>query len=67
MECVWSVYSGGSGGGCNPPFQTHNISLVTIKNYCKVKMAEIHNTTAALQAKKWQGSITTLCSVVRMI
>ena len=30
-----------------------------IKNYCKIKMAEIRNTTAAVRANKRQGSIMT--------
>ena len=32
---------------------------ITNKNYCKVKMAEIRNTTAAVRANKRQGSIMT--------
>ena len=46
---------GGGGGGA--PFQF--IIISNNKNYCKVKMAEIRNTTAAVRANKRQGSIMT--------
>ena len=56
---------GGVEGVATPPFKP--VMKIIIKNYCEVEMAEICNTTAALRANKRQGSIMTLCSVVRMI
>ena len=51
---------GGGGGVATPPFKPGMSNLIIIiSNYCKVKMAEIRNTTAAVRANKQQGSFMT--------
>ena len=59
IESIRGDDSGGSRGGvATPPFKPA-MNNYPMKNYCKVKMAEIRNTTAAVRANKRQGSIMT--------
>ena len=56
--------------GWGPPSKPamNNLNIIgNKKNYCKVKMAVILNTTAAVPANKRQSSIMIICSIMCMI